>query len=196
MHVCMLFLFACLLACLNGGLVRCLAFKHKKIIWKWYRNPTKSEPKSSRNRSNSCIYRCAMGVRSVGVAVGVQGGNRSQGVPKIATKKRRWKKEGVPLTRPPPLILEENRLQDGARNQYKINISAINFQSFFLIHFWEHLGCDLGRLLGPFQLMLGRFWDNFRSPNAKYEFPIFWYPSDGFGYFFGLGRLRILLEIL
>ena len=144
-----------------------------------------------------CMYVCMYVWGCSRGAVGVQGGNRSQGVPKIATKSEDEKKRG-PFNSLALLgaILEENRLQDGARNRSKINILAINFQSFFLIHFWEHLGCDLGRLLGPFQLMLGRFWDNFRSPNAKYEFPIFWYPSDGFGYFFGLGRLRILLEIL
>ena len=49
----------------------------------------------------------------------------------------KMKKRGGPLNSAPPLgaILEENRLQDGARNRSKINILAINFQSFFLIHF-------------------------------------------------------------
>ena len=132
-----------------------------------------------------------------GVQWGCRGVIGARGYPKLQQKAKMKKKLVVPNSAPPlEAIFKENGLQDGARNRSKINILAINFQSFFLIHFWEHLGCDLGRLLGPFQLMLGRFWDNFRSPNAKYEFPIFWYPSDGFGYFFGLGRLRILLEIL
>ena len=80
-----------------------------------------------------CMYVCVGCSRG---AVGVQGGNRSQGVPKIATKSED-EKRGGPFNSLALLgaILEENRLQDGARNRSKINILAINFQSFFLIHF-------------------------------------------------------------
>jgi len=69
------------------------------------------------------VWGCSRG------AVGVQGGNRSQGVPKIATKSEDEKKEGVPLTL--SLYFERFLRKMGSKMEPEIDQKSTFWRSIF-----------------------------------------------------------------